>query len=81
MDFLILSPMVCSVVSDSQWELVVNSVLQANQQKVTAALHFPPVSYIIQNFSKLIALLATSFTLISYLAYSLALKIDAPSSS
>jgi hypothetical protein len=66
---------------DSQWDLAGKSVLQANQWELTAVLRFPPVSYMIQNFSKPIPLLATSFKLVPCLAYSLALKTEVTCSS
>jgi hypothetical protein len=49
------------VVSDSQWVLVVRSVPWPANRKCFLFLHFLPVSYIIRNFGKQTALLATCF--------------------
>jgi hypothetical protein len=48
--------------------------VQHTQQELL--FHFPPVSYIIPNFGKPIALLVTCFTLVSCLAYSSTLKME-----
>jgi hypothetical protein len=44
-------------------------------------LHFPPISYVNRNFGKQLCLLATCFTLVSYLAYYSTLKMEAICSS
>jgi hypothetical protein len=46
-----------------------------------AVSHFPPVSYIIRNFGKVISLVATCFRLVPYLAHSSILRMGATYSS
>jgi hypothetical protein len=72
--------------TNGNWQVVfavvlVHSVYGQVSRNWLLVLHFPPLSYIIQSFGKLIALLGTCFTSVSCLAYSLNLKVEATCSS
>jgi hypothetical protein len=74
----------CGTVSGNlqgvHWLLVIGSFCYVCEPTGTEC-HFLPVSYIIQNYGKPIALPATSFMLVYKLAHSLTLKMEATCSS